>query len=82
MHGVGRRSPRSLYNTGSSTFGESSGQEQADAAGLIRLLGLPLEAESRRGGSKDGKSAKDPSTLLAGLPLSAAPVLSPAGAEP
>ena len=46
---AGRRSPCSLYNPRISTFGEGSGYDQADAAGFIRLLGLPLEAELHRG---------------------------------
>lgn len=46
---VGRRSPRSLYNAGLVTFGEGTGYDQADAGGFIRLLGLPLEAELKRG---------------------------------
>ena len=45
---AGRRSPRSLYNPGLSTFGEGAGYDQADAHGFIRLFGLPLEAELRR----------------------------------
>jgi argininosuccinate synthase len=73
---IGRRSPRSLYNFELSTFGAGSGYDQADAAGFIRLLGLPLEAELRRGGSTDGRTAKDPSTPTAELPPSAAPELS------
>lgn len=47
---TGRRSPRSLYSAHLSTFGAGSGYDQADAAGFIRLLGLPLEAESQRSG--------------------------------
>ena len=54
---TGRRSPRSLYNLGLSTFGEGSGYDQADAAGFIRLFGLPLEAELRRGMSGTEKVA-------------------------
>lgn len=76
---VGRRSPRSLYNPALSTFGAGTGYDQADAAGFIRLLGLPLEAELRRGGSTDGRTAKDPSTLSAELPPSAAPIYSSLG---
>jgi argininosuccinate synthase len=45
---IARRSPRSLYHMALSTFGESRGYDQADAAGFIRLLGLPLEAELHR----------------------------------
>jgi argininosuccinate synthase len=47
---VARRSPQSLYDASLSTFGAGSGYDQADAGGFIRLLGLPLEAELRRGG--------------------------------
>jgi argininosuccinate synthase len=54
---VGRKSPLSLYDANLSTFGAGSGYEQADAGGFIRLLGLPLEAELRRGG---GASAPAP----------------------
>jgi len=45
---VARRSPRTLYQPGRSTFGAGSGYDQADAGGFIRLLGLPLEAERER----------------------------------
>jgi argininosuccinate synthase len=55
---VGRRSPRSLYQMHLSTFGAGTGYDQADAAGFIRLLGLPLEAElHRRGGATSGAGA-------------------------
>jgi len=47
-HAVARRSPRTLYQPGRSTFGAGSGYDQKDAAGFIRLLGLPLEAERER----------------------------------
>jgi argininosuccinate synthase len=47
---VARRSPRSLYDMRLSTFGAGSDYDQADAEGFIRLLGLPLEAETRRQG--------------------------------
>ena len=45
---VARRSPRSLYDVRLSTFGAGGDYDQADAAGFIRLLGLPLEAELHR----------------------------------
>ena len=57
---VARRSPRSLYNPHLSTFGAGSGYDQEDAAGFIRLLGLPLEAELRRGVSTNGHAAVAP----------------------
>jgi argininosuccinate synthase len=46
---LGRRSSQSLYNAALSTFGAGAGYEQADAGGFIRLAGLPLAAEARRG---------------------------------
>ena len=45
---VARRSPRTLYQPGRSTFGAGSGYDQKDAGGFIRLMGLPLEAERER----------------------------------
>jgi argininosuccinate synthase len=45
---LARRAERSLYDARVSTFGAGSGYDQADAAGLIRLMGLPLEAEAAR----------------------------------
>ena len=38
---VGRRSPRSLYRQDLATFGEGMAYDHADAAGFIRLFGLP-----------------------------------------
>ena len=58
---VARRSPRSLYQPGRSTFGAGSGYDQADAGGFIRLLGLPLEAERERSlGGEVETEAVDP----------------------
>ena len=54
---VARRSPQSLYSMALSTFGAGSGYDQADAAGFIRLLGLPLEAELRRRDGADVPAA-------------------------
>ncbi|HEY3176966.1 MAG TPA: argininosuccinate synthase [Candidatus Polarisedimenticolia bacterium] len=45
---VARRSAGSLYDARLSTFGAGSGYDQSDANGLIRLMGLPLEAEAAR----------------------------------
>ena len=39
--GVGRRSPRSLYRQDLATFGTGMAYDHADAAGFIRLFGLP-----------------------------------------
>jgi len=38
---VGRRSPRSLYRQDLATFGEGMAYDHRDAAGFIRLFGLP-----------------------------------------
>ena len=40
---VGRRAPRSLYSHDLATFGRSTGYDQGDAAGFIRLFGLPAK---------------------------------------
>jgi argininosuccinate synthase len=45
---VARRADASLYDARISTFGAGSGYDQTDANGLIRLMGLPLEAEATR----------------------------------
>ena len=47
---VGRQSPCSLYSRGHATFDADSVYDQADAAGFIRLFGLPLRlaAAARR----------------------------------
>jgi argininosuccinate synthase len=38
---IGRRSPRSLYRQDLATFGEGMAYDHSDAAGFIRLFGLP-----------------------------------------
>lgn len=48
---VARRSHSSLYSSGLVSFDEAGGYDQKDAAGFIRLLGLPLEAELLRSAS-------------------------------
>ncbi len=48
---VARRSHTSLYSSGLVSFDEAGGYDQKDAAGFIRLLGLPLEAELLRSAS-------------------------------
>jgi len=40
---VGRRAPRSLYSHDLATFGRGKGYNQGDAAGFIRLFGLPAK---------------------------------------
>jgi len=48
---VGRRSPRSLYRQDLATFGEGMAYDHQDAAGFIRLFGLPerVRALTREG---------------------------------
>jgi argininosuccinate synthase len=41
-----RRSPRSLYREEYATFGHSSVYDHSDAAGFIRLFGLPMKVQS------------------------------------
>jgi argininosuccinate synthase len=43
---VGRRSPFSLYSEEFATFDEDTVYDQQDAAGFIRLYGLPLKVQS------------------------------------
>lgn len=45
---TGRRSPHALYDTEFATFEADSVYQQNDAAGFIRLFGLPLEIAARR----------------------------------
>jgi argininosuccinate synthase len=40
---IGRRADRSLYSHDLATFGRSTGYDQKDAAGFIRLFGLPTK---------------------------------------
>ncbi|MEO5799144.1 MAG: argininosuccinate synthase [Gemmatimonadales bacterium] len=51
-HVVGRASVNSLYDEATVTFGEDNVYQQSDAAGFIRLFGLPqrVAAMKRRGG--------------------------------
>jgi hypothetical protein len=44
---VARRSPYSLYREDLATFGEDAVYDQKDAAGFIRLWGLPSEVRAR-----------------------------------
>jgi argininosuccinate synthase len=45
---VSRKSDRSLYREDLATFGASASYDQADAAGFIKLFGLPLRAAAER----------------------------------
>jgi len=57
---VGRRSPRSLYRQDLATFGEGMAYDHADAAGFIRLFGLPerVRAMSRDRVTMDVKAVE------------------------
>ena len=46
---VSRRSPVSLYQEELASFGEAASYDQADAAGFIRLFGLPIRAAGSAG---------------------------------
>ena len=46
---IGRESPYSLYDEATVTFGEDDVYEQADAAGFIRLFGLPQRVAAIKG---------------------------------
>ena len=48
---AGRESPFSLYDERFVTFGEDDVYDQADAAGFIRLYGLPMRVEALRNGA-------------------------------
>jgi argininosuccinate synthase len=45
---VGRRSPRSLYSTELATYDNDDSFAHEDAAGFIRLWGLPVKEWARR----------------------------------
>jgi argininosuccinate synthase len=45
---VGRRSPRSLYDTGLATYDEGDEFAHEDAAGFVRLWGLPAKTWARK----------------------------------
>ena len=53
---VARTSPVSLYDQDLASFGGSGKYDQADAAGFIRLFGLPTQAAARQ---KRGSSEVD-----------------------
>jgi argininosuccinate synthase len=46
-----RTSPRSLYREDLATFGQAASYDHADAAGFIKLFGLPIRAAAARDGS-------------------------------
>lgn len=45
---IGRESPHSLYDEATVTFGEDDVYQQSDAAGFIRLFGLPQRVAAKR----------------------------------
>jgi argininosuccinate synthase len=45
---VGRRSVHSLYDLSLATYGEGDAFDQSDAAGFVRLFGLPLKVWSAK----------------------------------
>jgi len=56
-HVVSRTSPRSLYREDLATFGEADSYDHADAAGFIRLFGLPIRAAAARDGDTGREGA-------------------------
>ncbi len=65
---IARSSPHSLYREDLATFGEDSSYDQADAAGFIRLWGLPSSLAARaRAGSDDPIPATAAPCDLAGV---------------
>jgi argininosuccinate synthase len=57
VQAVGRRSPFSLYSEKFATFGEDDVYDQADAAGFIRIFGLPQRIRylARKGTPADAR---------------------------
>ena len=51
---IGRRSPHSLYDEATVTFGEDNVYQQSDAAGFIRLFGLPQRVAALKGRTAGG----------------------------
>lgn len=51
---VGRSSPTSLYREDLASFGHAATYDHADAAGFIRLFGLPIRAAARRDEQAEG----------------------------
>ena len=59
---VARTAPRSLYRQDLATFGEDGAYDHADAAGFIRLWGLPTQVHA----AVHGVDAGLPDLALAG----------------
>lgn len=64
---VGRTSPFSLYDERFVTFGEDDVYNQADAAGFIRLYGLPMRVAALRRAAIAGESPVAPARNAAEL---------------
>ena len=75
---VSRTSPLSLYDQGLASFGDEARYDHRDAAGFIRLAGLPLKVEGDRvrashaGGSPDEVEEADRSAAVGGRPPASA----------
>jgi argininosuccinate synthase len=54
---AGRRSANALYDPELATFGEGAAYDHADAAGFIRLFGLPMRGVGSAAGEGTGKDA-------------------------
>lgn len=57
---LSRRSPCSLYADGYATFGADDVYDQADAAGFIKLFGLPVRVEAEVAGRRSASFAEAP----------------------
>jgi argininosuccinate synthase len=52
---VSRVSPESLYDSGLASFGDDGTYDHADAAGFIKLFGLPARVQAERDGVRSGR---------------------------
>jgi argininosuccinate synthase len=57
---VSRTSPQSLYDSGLASFGDDGTYDHADAAGFIKLFGLPARVQAERDGVPGGGGAGAP----------------------
>jgi argininosuccinate synthase len=57
-HVVSRQSPVSLYREDLASFGAAASYDPSDAAGFIRLFGLPIRAAGAAGGDSDATVSK------------------------
>ncbi len=56
---AGRKSFCSLYDAGLATFGAGAEYDHADAAGFIKLFGLPTRVAAHGGGREDAASSQE-----------------------